>query len=140
MGLRRIGVLTGGGDAPGLNPAIRALVWKGDELGIETTVGIYDGWRGLLDGHSDEVWPLDHETVRYWDLDGGTHLGSSRTNPFSHKIDGKKVDVSDQVMRNIERLKLDALVPIGGEDTLGVASRLAQKGAPVVGIPKTIDK
>jgi 6-phosphofructokinase 1 len=139
MGLRRIGVLTGGGDAPGLNPAIRALVWKNDELGIET-VGIYDGWRGLMDGHADEAWTLDHETVRYWDLDGGTHLGSSRTNPFNHKLDGKKVDASDEVLRNIEKLKLDALVPIGGEDTLGVAAKLAQKGAPVVGIPKTIDK
>jgi 6-phosphofructokinase len=134
MGLRRIGVLTGGGDAPGLNPAIRSLVWKADEQGI-ATVGIYDGWRGLLDGYSDETWALDHETVRYWDLDGGTHLGSSRTTK-----DGKKVDISDQVIRNIERLKLDALVPIGGEDTLGVAARLAAKGAPVVGIPKTIDK
>jgi 6-phosphofructokinase 1 len=139
MGLQRIGVLTGGGDAPGLNPAIRALVWKGNELGIET-VGIYDGWRGLMDGHADETRVLDHETVRYWDLDGGTHLGSSRTNPFNHKLGDKKVDASDQVLRNIEKLKLDALVPIGGEDTLGVAARLAAKGAPVVGIPKTIDK
>jgi 6-phosphofructokinase 1 len=139
MGLRRIGVLTGGGDAPGLNPAIRALVWKADELGIET-IGIWDGWRGLMDGFADEVRQLDHEMVRYWDLDGGTHLGSSRTNPFNHKIDGKKIDASDQVLRNMERLKIDALVPIGGEDTLGVAARLAQKGAPVVGIPKTIDK
>ena len=83
---------------------------------------------------------LDVEKVRYWDLDGGTHLGSSRTNPFNHKIDGQRVDASDQVMRNFEQLELDALVPIGGEDTLGVAARLAQKGAPVVGIPKTIDK
>jgi 6-phosphofructokinase 1 len=139
MALRRIGVLTGGGDAPGLNPAIRALVWKGNELGIEA-VGIYDGWKGLLDEFCNETRPLDHETVRYWDLDGGTHLGSSRTNPFNYKIGDQRVDVSDQVMRNLERLKLDALVPIGGEDTLGVAARLAKKGAPVVGIPKTIDK
>ena len=138
MAVRRIGVLTGGGDAPGLNPAIRALVWKAAEEGIET-VGIYDGWRGMMDG-SDEPMALEPERVRYWDLDGGTHLGSSRTNPFNHKVGGERVDASDQVLRNLERLKLDALVPIGGEDTLGVAAKLAGKGAPVVGIPKTIDK
>src|SRR4051812_4725431 len=139
MALKRIGVLTGGGDAPGLNPAIRALVWKAAEEGIET-VGIYDGWRGLMDGFADETMALDVERVRYWDLDGGTHLGSSRTNPFNHKVGDKKVDASDEVIRNIGKLGLDALCPIGGEDTLGVASRLAKKGAPVVGIPKTIDK
>jgi 6-phosphofructokinase 1 len=138
MAVRRIGVLTGGGDAPGLNPAIRALVWKAAEEGIET-LGIYDGWRGMMDGAEEPV-ALDVEKVRYWDLDGGTHLGSSRTNPFNHKVEGQRVDASDQVMRNFERLKLDALVPIGGEDTLGVAAKLAKKGVPVVGIPKTIDK
>ena len=83
---------------------------------------------------------LDVEKVRYWDLDGGTHLGSSRTNPFNHKVDGQRIDASEQVLHNLERLRLDALVPIGGEDTLGVAAKLAKKGAPVVGIPKTIDK
>jgi phosphofructokinase-like protein len=139
MALRRIGVLTGGGDAPGLNPAIRSLVWRAAEDGIET-VGIYDGWKGLLDGYADETMALDVERVRYWDLDGGTHLGSSRTNPFNHKVDDKRIDVSDQVIANMQKLKLDALVPIGGEDTLGVAAKLAKKGAPVVGIPKTIDK
>jgi ATP-dependent phosphofructokinase / diphosphate-dependent phosphofructokinase len=140
MALKRIGVLTGGGDAPGLNPAIRAVVWKAAELGVEV-VGIYDGWKGLLDGHADETWPLDVELVRYWDLEGGTRLGSSRTNPFNNKsASGERVDASDQVMKNLARLGLDALVPIGGEDTLGVAARLAQKGARVVGIPKTIDK
>ena len=138
MAIKRIGVLTGGGDAPGLNPAIRALVWKAAEIGVEA-VGIYDGWRGMMDGAEEPV-ALDIEKVRYWDLDGGTHLGSSRTNPFNHKLDGQRVDASEQVLRNFERLKLDALVPIGGEDTLGVAAKLAKKGAPVVGIPKTIDK
>jgi 6-phosphofructokinase len=137
MALRRIGVLTGGGDAPGLNPAIRALVWKAAELEIEA-VGIYDGWKGLMDGYADEVKALDPEAVRYWDLDGGTHLGSSRTNPFRYGDD--KRDASDQVVRNLARLELDALCPIGGEDTLGVAARMAQKGVHVVGIPKTIDK
>jgi len=139
MALKRIGVLTGGCDAAGLNPAIRAVVWKAAEAGIEVT-GIYDGWKGLLDGYADETWPLDVELVRYWDLDGGTHLGSSRTNPFNYKKGDQKLDASDQVLRNMQRLGLDALVPIGGEDTLGVAARLAQKGARVVGIPKTIDK
>src|SRR6185503_15338686 len=120
MALKRIGILTGGGDAPGLNPAIRAAVWKAAELGIEM-VGLYDGWKGLLDGYCDETRPLDVELTRYWDLDGGTHLGSSRTNPFNHTRDGKKVDASDEVMANLAKLRLDALIPIGGEDTLGVA-------------------
>jgi 6-phosphofructokinase 1 len=137
--LKRIGVLTGGGDAPGLNPAIRAVVWKAAELGCEV-VGIYDGWKGLTDGNCDETRALDVEVTRYWDLDGGTHLGSSRTNPFNLKVDGKKVDASDQVVRNVAKLGLDALIPIGGEDTLGVAAKLAQKGVHVVGAPKTIDK
>src|SRR5262245_14108137 len=139
MALKRIGVLTGGGDAPGLNPAIRAVVWKAAELGIEV-LGLYDGWKGLLDGSSDGTWPLDVELVRYWDLDGGTHLGSSRTNPFNFKVGDARVDVSDQVLKNLERLGVDALVAIGGEDTLGVAAKLAKQGAHVVGIPKTIDK
>jgi 6-phosphofructokinase 1 len=139
MALKRIGVLTGGGDAPGLNPAIRAAVWKAAELSIEV-IGIYDGWKGLLDGYADETWPLDVETVRYWDLDGGTRLGSSRTNPFNHKKDGQKLDASDQVVANLKKLGIDALIPIGGEDTLGVAARLFKKGVNVVGIPKTIDK
>lgn len=139
MTLKRIGVLTGGGDAPGLNPAIRAVVWKAAELGIEV-VGIYDGWKGLLDGYAEESWRLNSETVRYWDMDGGTHLGSSRTNPFNYSSNGKKVDVSGQVLANIQRLGLDALIPIGGEDTLGVAAKLARLGGRVVGIPKTIDK
>jgi 6-phosphofructokinase 1 len=137
MALKRIGVLTGGGDAPGLNSAIRSAVWKAAEIGAEV-IGIYDGWKGLLDKYVDETWPLDVETVRYWDLAGGTRLGSSRTNPF--KSGDQKLDLSDQVLRNLDKLKLDALIPIGGEDTLGVAAKLAKKGAHVVGAPKTIDK
>jgi len=147
MAIQRIGVLTGGGDAPGLNPAIRAVVRKAAALGIEVH-GLYDGWDGLL-GHP-EVWKLDETIVRTWDRDGGTHLGSSRTNPFKHKVGkttgesggGKeaRVDRSEEVLGNLKRLGLDALVPIGGEDTLGVAARLAKLGAPVVGIPKTIDR
>jgi 6-phosphofructokinase len=139
MPMKKIGVLTGGGDAPGLNPAIRAVAWKAAEEKIEV-LGIYDGWKGLLDGYADETLPLDPEITRYWDRDGGTHLGSSRTNPFNHQVGGQVRDLSDEVVRNIKRLGLDAVVPIGGEDTLGVATRLVGKGVPVVGIPKTIDK
>jgi 6-phosphofructokinase 1 len=103
-------------------------------------VGIYDGWEGLLDGYAEHTWILDVPTVRTWDRDGGTNLGSSRTNPFKHGTGHGKRDRSGEVMRNIEALRLDGLIAIGGEDTLGVARRLAEQGAPVVGIPKTIDK
>src|SRR5215470_12626709 len=132
---KRVGVLTGGGDAPGLNPAIKGLVYRGSELGLEV-VGLFDGWRSLLNPLPDTL-PLNRETVRRWDRDGGTNLGSSRTNPF--KAEGT-TDRSQEVIENIERLKLDALVACGGEDTLGVAAVLAQRGVPIVGVPKTIDK
>jgi 6-phosphofructokinase len=136
---RRIGVLTGGGDAPGLNPAIRALTYRASDDDIEV-VGIYDGWEGLLEGYAEHTWLLDVPTVRGWDREGGTNLGSSRTNPFKHSSGGARRDRSGEVLRSIEALRLDGLVAIGGEDTLGVARRLAEQGAPVVGIPKTIDK
>jgi 6-phosphofructokinase 1 len=139
MAKKRIGVLTGGGDAPGLNPAIRAVVYRAADEGIET-VGIYDGWEGLLDGFADQTWTLDVPTVRTWDREGGTNLGSSRTNPFKRGSGAARSDDSGQVLRNIERLGLDGLVAIGGEDTLGVAKKLGDAGAPVIGIPKTIDK
>src|SRR5689334_2635846 len=132
---KRVGVLSGGGDAPGLNPAIKGLVYRGSELGLEV-VGLFDGWRSLLNP-LPEVLPLTREAVRRWDRDGGTNLGSSRTNPF--KGEGL-TDRSQEVIENIAALKLDALVACGGEDTLGVAAGLAQKGVRVVGVPKTIDK
>lgn len=132
---KRVGVLTGGGDAPGLNPAIKGLVYRGSELGLEV-VGLFDGWRSLLNP-LPEVLPLTREAVRRWDRDGGTNLGSSRTNPFKGQ---GLTDRSQEVIENIELLKLDALVACGGEDTLGVAAALAQKGVRVVGVPKTIDK
>jgi 6-phosphofructokinase len=132
---KRVGVLTGGGDAPGLNPAIKGLVYRGSELGIQV-VGLFDGWRSLLNPLPDTL-PLSREAVRRWDRDGGTNLGSSRTNPF--KGEGL-TDRSPEVIENIERLKLDALVACGGEDTLGVAAALAEKGVRIVGVPKTIDK
>ena len=132
---KRVGVLTGGGDAPGLNPAIKGLVYRGSELGLEV-VGLFDGWRSLLNP-LPEVLPLNREAVRRWDRDGGTNLGSSRTNPFKGE---RSTDRSQEVIENIGRLQLDALVACGGEDTLGVAASLAQKGVRIVGIPKTIDK
>jgi 6-phosphofructokinase 1 len=144
----RIGILTGGGDCAGLNPAIKWVVntalderlrW---ERGMEYEVlGIRDGWGGLVDvnlirldikGH---VIPLDQETVRTWDRYGGTHLGTSRTNPYNPEDDQSKT-----VLDNIERLGLEALITIGGDDTLGVSYKLAQEGVNVIGIPKTIDK
>src|SRR6185295_7946493 len=135
----RVGVLTGGGDAPGLNPAIKGLVYRGSELGQEV-VGLFDGWRSLMDP-LPEVLPLTRETVRRWDRDGGTNLGSSRTNPFKQvDDDGNPVDLSNEVLANFKEMQLDAIVACGGEDTLGVAAKLTERGLPVVGIPKTIDK
>ena len=136
---KRIGVLTGGGDAPGLNPAIKGLVYRGSQLGL-SVIGLFDGWRSLINP-LPEVLPLDRATVRRWDRDGGTNLGSSRTNPFRQVTeDGEHQDRSNEVLENITRLGLDALVVCGGEDTLGVAAKLATKGVKVVGVPKTIDK
>src|SRR5436305_4372014 len=136
---KRVGVLTGGGDAPGLNPAIKGLVYRGSELGIEVT-GLFDGWRGLLNP-LPEVLPLNRQAVRRWDRDGGTNLGSSRTNPFKQLNEaGTSHDRSGEVIENIEKLGLDAVVVCGGEDTLGVAAKLSELGVRVVGVPKTIDK
>ena len=105
----RIGVLTGGGDAPGLNPAIKGLVYRGSELGLQV-IGLLDGWRSLLNP-PPEVLPLDRQAVRRWDRDGGTNLGSSRTNPFKQVTeDGETHDRSDEVVENIERLGLDESV------------------------------
>jgi 6-phosphofructokinase 1 len=137
--LKRIGVLTGGGDAPGLNPAIKGLVYRASELGIEV-LGLYDGWRSLLSPLMESA-ALSRESVRRWDRDGGTNLGSSRTNPFRVPNDeGERVDRSREVVDNINELGLDAIVACGGEDTLGVAARLAEMGVAVIGVPKTIDK
>jgi 6-phosphofructokinase 1 len=139
MSKKRVGVLTGGGDAPGLNPAIKGLVYRGSELGLEV-VGLCDGWRSLLNPLPEGL-PLQRDTVRRWDRDGGTNLGSSRTNPFRQVSEaGEPLDRSAEVIENIGHLALDAIVVCGGEDTLGVAARLAGRGVNVVGIPKTIDK
>lgn len=136
--VKRLGVLTGGGDAPGLNPAIKGLVYRASEHGMET-VGVSDGWLSLLSPAFEAV-PLNRTIVRRWDRDGGTNLGSSRTNPFRVNENGESVNRSAEVIANTEKLKLDALVVCGGEDTLGVAARLSAQGVRIVGIPKTIDK
>ncbi len=126
----RVGVLTGGGDCPGLNAVIRAVVRRGvKEFGYEF-VGFRDGWRGPLEGVTSE---LGIPQVRGILPRGGTILGSSRTNPF--KIEGGV----EKIQANLAELGIDALVAIGGEDTLGVATKLADLGVNVVGVPKTID-
>ncbi len=126
----RIGVLTGGGDCPGLNGVIRAVVRKGvKEYGYEF-VGLRDGWKGPLEGLT---MPLTLENTRGILPKGGTILGSSRTNPF--KIENGV----ERIKENLAKLGIDALVAIGGEDTLGVATKLDALGVKVVGVPKTID-
>ncbi len=125
----RIGVLTGGGDCPGLNAAIRAVVHTAAQEGDEV-VGFRDGWRGVIE---DDAFPIDAERCRDIHILGGTILGTSRTNPSA--VDGGH----ERVLATLSRRSVDALVAIGGEDTLGAAHRLAQLGAPVVGVPKTID-
>jgi 6-phosphofructokinase 1 len=126
----RIGVLTGGGDCPGLNAVIRAVVRKGVEFYGHEFVGFRDGWRGPLE---DDVVELGVAQVRGILPRGGTILGSSRTNPF--KVDGGV----ERITATIAAHGVDALVAIGGEDTLGVATRLHELGVHVVGVPKTID-
>jgi phosphofructokinase-like protein len=126
----RIGVLTGGGDCPGLNAVIRAIVRKGvGEYGHEF-VGFRDGWRGPLEGDSR---PLGVPEVRGILPRGGTILGSSRTNPF--KEDGG----ASKVVEHLDAAGVDGLIVIGGEDTLGVAARLSDEGVKLIGVPKTID-
>ncbi len=126
----KVGILTGGGDCPGLNPVIRAVVRSGLKEGYEF-VGIKDGWKGLIE--RDTV-RLDIDTVSGILHKGGTILGTSRTNPY------KKEGALPNVVENFKKLGLDALIAIGGEDTLGVASKLVKDGIPnIVGIPKTID-
>jgi 6-phosphofructokinase 1 len=126
----RIGVLTGGGDCPGLNAVIRAVVRKGvKEYGHEF-VGFRDGWKGPLEGLT---MPLNIEATRGILPLGGTILGSSRTNPF--KIEGGV----ERIKENLEKAGIDALIVIGGEDTLGVATKLDALGVKVIGVPKTID-
>ncbi len=125
----KIGILTGGGDCPGLNPVIRAVVRKTILDGKEV-IGLRYGWKGLIE--KDTV-PLDIRSVSGILHRGGTILGTSRTNPYKKEGDSKKA------MANFKELGLDALIAIGGEDTLGAATKLFKEGLNIVGVPKTID-
>ena len=126
----RVAMLTGGGDCPGLNAVMRAIVRKGERHFGDELIGFVDGWRGVIEG---DTVPLDVEALRGTLPRGGTILGSSRTNPF--KIDGGV----ERCRENLASLGIDALVAIGGDDTLGVASKLFEEGFSTVGVPKTID-
>jgi phosphofructokinase-like protein len=124
-----LGILTGGGDCPGLNAVIRAVVRRADAAGWQA-VGVREGWRGLVEPIFEDLGPAQVSGIL---PRGGTIIGTSRTNPF-------KLEAVEHVLQNFRDRELDALVAIGGEDTLGVAARLyAENQLPVVGVPKTID-
>lgn len=144
----KVAVLTGGGDCPGLNGAIKWVTKSALDprmvamrsISFEV-VGITDGWKGIVEVDPDDpkscaryIKPLNEEIVRTWDRYGGTNLGTSRTNPFNPKNDR-----SGKLIENIKKLGINAIVAIGGEDTLGVAYKLHKLGVKTVGIPKTID-
>jgi ATP-dependent phosphofructokinase / diphosphate-dependent phosphofructokinase len=152
----RIGILTGGGDIPGLNPAIRAVTLRAQHEGFDV-VGIRRGWAGLVELRRDEgadnsewVLPLTAELVDRYGYTGGTFLHSSRTRPsavpakdvpahLKDKYSGEKNDLTDEVIANLEFLGIDYLVPAGGDDTLSYGVELGRRGFPVVAIPKTMD-
>jgi 6-phosphofructokinase 1 len=159
----RIGILTGGGDVPGLNPCIKAVVYRAVEEGHEV-VGIRRGWGGLLEFNRDDpesaarhVIKLDKTVVRTIDRSGGTFLHTSRTNPSKVKRSGvpeflrdpehpdaeakddRPRDFTPHVLQNLEYLGIDRLIPIGGDDTLSYGERLHSEGFPVIAIPKTMD-
>jgi phosphofructokinase-like protein len=127
--MKTIGILTGGGDCPGLNAVIRAVVRRAASRG-HRVLGIRKGWKGMLEADAVELTLSSISGILHR---GGTILGTSRTNPYRKPEDVKKVEAA------FGTLDLDALVAVGGEDTLGVAARLAEAGRPVVGVPKTID-
>ncbi|MBU0703520.1 MAG: 6-phosphofructokinase [Chloroflexi bacterium] len=155
----KIGILTGGGDVPGLNPCIKALAYRAIDEGHEP-IGIRRGWRGLLfydpddpATHEEHILPLNKIMVRSIDRSGGTFLHTSRTNPSrvptsqapgflcSEKTadDAQTLDFTDHVLKVLEHLEIDVLIPIGGEDTLGYAARIHREGFPIISIPKTMD-
>ena len=159
MAAKKIGILTGGGDVPGLNPVIKSVVYRASEIGREVT-GIRRGWEGLTHMTSETdanyIRPLTRENTRAIDRTGGTVLHTSRTNPrkmaeskvppFLSKdeikqlpFDGKYYDFTSVVLSNLERLGIDCLIAIGGDDTLSFASVLDSKGFPLIAIPKTMD-
>jgi ATP-dependent phosphofructokinase / diphosphate-dependent phosphofructokinase len=125
----KIGILTGGGDCPGLNPVIRAAVRTALREGYQP-IGVRNGWKGLVEA---DVFPLDQTSVSGIIHRGGTILGTSRTNPF------KDTGATEKLKTNFKKLGLDALIAIGGEDTLGAANKFHKEGFQVVGVPKTID-
>jgi len=138
--VKRIGVLTGGGDSPGINSALRAIVRRAYAEGIEV-IGFRDGWRGPIQDDAQPLTPQDVSGILYV---GGTILGTSRTNPFRKvEKDGEVVweptDKVDAIVATLERRGIDTLIAIGGDDTLGVAHRLGKYGVKAVGIPQTID-
>ncbi len=157
----RIGILTGGGDVPGLNSVIKSVTYRATELGYEV-LGIRRGWEGLTHHRPDlprdpaYIMPLDRATTRTIDRTGGTMLHTSRTNPrkmtadrlpphlspeqaAALTVDGVTFDLTPVVLENIQRLGLDYLVPIGGDDTLSFAETLHEQGIPLIAIPKTMD-
>ena len=140
-GIKRVGVLTGGGDCPGLNAVIRVVAKKAiNDYGIEV-VGIEDGYQGLMEMRTRDLTFMNVSGIL---TEGGTILGTSnKANPFSHPVrKGDKLvfmDKSDDAVNNFKKLQLDALVCIGGDGTLQIALKLFKKGIPIVGIPKTID-
>lgn len=165
MATKRIGILTGGGDVPGLNAVIKGVVYRGSEMGCEV-IGIRRGWEGLTHVNLEDpnsqaryILPLNRENTRTIDRTGGTFLHTSRTNPAKMKtlpdhlkgrefpkreitkkgVTSEVIDITSQVMKNIEMLRLDYLITIGGDDTLSYAARLDKEGFGVVAIPKTMD-
>lgn len=126
----KIGLLTGGGDAPGTNAVIRAIVRKGEKHYGDEIVGIRDGWRGLIEG---EFMPLDQEAITAILTRGGSILGFSRTNPFRSEAGVQRI------LENMQISGIEAIIAVGGDDTLGVASKLGDFGVKCVGVPKTID-
>lgn len=140
--MKRIAILTGGGDAPGLNAVIRAAVKTAIYEYDCEVIGVRDGYDGFVDDKG--IVPLEIKDVRGILPRGGTILGTAnRGNPYARKVfrDGNQVviDVSDEIIKGIERLKVDALLVLGGDGTMHIAHELAQKGAPIIGVPKTID-
>ncbi len=159
--MKRIGILTGGGDVPGLNSVIKSVVYRSSEVGWDA-IGIRRGWKGLThvdlsrDDGGGYLRPLDRVTTRAIDRTGGTVLHTSRTNPSSMsrsslpdrldeaqmsslETEPERYDLTPIVLENLERLGIDALVAIGGDDTLSYAARLGREGFPVIAIPKTMD-
>src|SRR5437660_11812732 len=165
MSVRRVGILTGGGDVPGLNSVIKTVVYRGSEIGCEV-IGIRKGWEGLTHVNLQDpasraryVLPLNRENTRTIDRTGGTYLHSSRTNPSKMKklpavLEGQTFpksesnkkgvistvfDVTSAVKKNIQTLDLDYVIAIGGDDTLSYAAELDRQGMKVIAVPKTMD-